>query len=88
MKSTTVDSRGQVHCPKCGATDFTDKRTVKGKVLGGLLAPKRLVCRGCGTALKKAGGESTVAPAQPVVLEMDRQRPPDEDRPSRDSFRR
>lgn len=53
MKSTRVDADGTVRCPKCGASDFTDKRTVKGKLMGGLLAPKRLQCRGCGTSLKK-----------------------------------
>jgi len=53
VKKTKVDDDGRVRCPKCGASDFSDKRTVKGKLVGGVLAPKRLVCRGCGAALKK-----------------------------------
>ena len=54
MKSTKVDREtGQVSCPKCGAVgQFTQKRSVKGKVALGLLAPKRLSCMGCGALLK------------------------------------
>jgi ribosomal protein S27E len=52
MKSTKVDPDGTVRCPKCGATSFVNKRSIKGKLAGGLLAPKRLKCNGCGTMLK------------------------------------
>jgi len=52
MKSTKVDETGTVRCPKCGANGFTSKRSAKGKVMGGLLAPKRLKCQGCGKMLK------------------------------------
>lgn len=53
MKSTRVDDDGTVRCPKCGATgSFVMKRTGKGKLVGGLLAPKRLRCNGCGAYLK------------------------------------
>jgi uncharacterized Zn finger protein len=52
MKSTKVDAEGTVRCPKCGATSFVNKRSIKGKVMGGLMAPKRLKCNGCGTMLK------------------------------------
>lgn len=52
MKSTKVID-GKVTCPKCGAQGaFTAKRSVKGKVALGLIAPKRLKCSGCGTMLK------------------------------------
>jgi hypothetical protein len=53
MRSTTVDAEGVVRCPKCGASSFSDKRTLKGKIALGVMAPKRLICRGCGRALKK-----------------------------------
>lgn len=54
MKKTQVDVSGDVRCPKCGAKSFSEKRTVKGKLMGGFLAPKRLKCQGCGTMLKAA----------------------------------
>ena len=53
MKRVTVEE-GVVRCPKCGASSFRPKRSVKGKVALGLLSPKRLKCNGCG-ALVKAG---------------------------------
>lgn len=53
MKKTQVDASGSVRCPKCGANSFTQKRTVKGKMMGGVIAPKRLKCNGCGTPLKR-----------------------------------
>lgn len=53
MKKTQVDAEtGDVRCPKCGARSFSQKRSVKGKMMGGLMAPKRLKCQGCGTMLK------------------------------------
>lgn len=54
MKSTVVDeTSGDVRCPKCGAKSFTSKRSAKGKMSMGLMAPKRLKCNGCGTMLKR-----------------------------------
>ena len=56
MKTTRVDAEGNVRCPVCGAIDsFTVKRTGKGKLVAGLLAPKLLKCNGCGTNLKRSG---------------------------------
>lgn len=52
MKKTQVDESGDVRCPKCSAKSFSAKRSVKGKMMGGVLAPKRLKCQGCGTMLK------------------------------------
>lgn len=53
MKKTQVDpDSGDVRCPKCRAKSFTSKRSVKGKMMGAFLAPKRLKCLGCGTMLK------------------------------------
>lgn len=64
MKSTIVDSQGNVHCPKCGSTQFTSKRTGKAK-WGGVITlgvgvaamPKRLKCQGCGENLKTGSGK-------------------------------
>jgi DNA-directed RNA polymerase subunit RPC12/RpoP len=53
MKKTQVDESGNVRCPKCGANSFTQKRTAKGKMMGGVMAPKRLKCNGCGAPLKR-----------------------------------
>lgn len=55
MKRTVVDENGDVRCPKCGAKNsFMTKRTGKGKLTAGLLAPKRLKCNGCGANLKRS----------------------------------
>lgn len=65
MKSTIVDPEtGDVRCPVCGARNsFTVKRTTKAKWtagltigVGALAMPKRLMCNGCGTNLKRSGG--------------------------------
>jgi hypothetical protein len=64
MKATTVDTDGTVRCPVCGATSFTSKRTIKGKLAAGVLAPKRLKCDGCGTDLKR--GEPPRRPTSPA----------------------
>ena len=41
-------------CPKCGGTQFTAKRSVLGKAIGGVLAPKSEVkCVTCGTIFKR-----------------------------------
>jgi hypothetical protein len=53
MRRTKVDQQGNVRCPKCGATGgFVQKRTIKGKIGFGILAPKRLKCLGCGAMMK------------------------------------
>jgi hypothetical protein len=59
VKTTRVDSQGNVRCPVCGAINsFTVKRTGKGKLVLGVAAPKRLKCNGCGTNLKRGGANS------------------------------
>jgi hypothetical protein len=41
-------------CPKCGGTQFTAKRSMKGKVAIGVFAPKTQVkCVACGTMFKR-----------------------------------
>lgn len=41
-------------CPKCGGTSFTAKRSVKGKVAAGVVAPKTQVkCVTCGAMFKR-----------------------------------
>ena len=55
MRSTKVDkATGEVRCPKCRGNNFASQRSIKGKIAGGLLAPKRLKCNGCGTMLKRS----------------------------------
>lgn len=46
---------GTLRCPKCGSTQFKAKRSLKGKMLGGvLLAPKsRVKCEACGKQFKR-----------------------------------
>lgn len=43
-----------VRCPKCGSSSFKSKRSLKGKIAGGLLAPKtRVKCEVCGKQFKR-----------------------------------
>lgn len=51
-KFTSVSKSGA--CPRCGGTNFKAKRSVKGKVAAGLLAPKTQVkCTSCGLMFKR-----------------------------------
>lgn len=46
---------GELACPKCGGTQFTAKRSITGKILGGVLAPKTMVrCVTCATTYRRA----------------------------------
>lgn len=77
MKSTIVDTDGNVRCPVCNGTSFTLKRTGKAKLgagvagvltlgVGGALAigamPKRVYCLGCGENLKTGKPGDSAAP--------------------------
>lgn len=53
MRSTQVNEAGDVVCPKCSAKSFSQKRSAKGKMTMGFMAPKRLKCNGCGQMLKR-----------------------------------
>lgn len=53
-------------CPVCGGGSFVAKRTKKGVVAAGLLAPKRVRCVRCGESLRTGD-----APAQPTSYEQD-----------------
>jgi predicted RNA-binding Zn-ribbon protein involved in translation (DUF1610 family) len=63
QRLSTVGRQGAtgLACPKCGGTQFTAKRSMKGKVVGfstlgvgGLLAPKSMVkCVACGTMFRR-----------------------------------
>jgi uncharacterized protein (DUF983 family) len=45
---------GALACPKCGGTSFKAKRSAKGKLAGGFLAPKtRVKCETCGEQYKR-----------------------------------
>jgi len=45
---------GTIRCPKCGSTAFRSKRSLKGKLAAGLLAPKtRVKCEVCGKQFKR-----------------------------------
>lgn len=46
--------QGVLTCPKCGSTAFKSKRSLKGKVAMGLMAPKsRVRCEACGETFKR-----------------------------------
>lgn len=62
MDSVKVDRDGIVRCPRCGSTQFNQKRTGKAKWAGVMMVgvgvaamPKRLHCMGCGKNLKTQG---------------------------------
>lgn len=43
-----------LRCPKCGGASFKAKRSLKGKVAAGVLAPKsRVKCETCGKVFKR-----------------------------------
>jgi hypothetical protein len=53
---TAVGTRGErgVACPRCGASQFTAKRSMAGKTGFGVLAPKTMVrCVACGLMFKR-----------------------------------
>lgn len=51
-KFTQVARQGA--CPRCGGMQFTAKRSVKGKLAAGVLAPKTQVkCNSCGLMFKR-----------------------------------
>lgn len=52
MLNIQIDDAGTLHCAKCGATSFTQKRTFASKAVlgvGALLTSKKLKCQACGT---------------------------------------
>ena len=80
MKNVQVDSNGQLHCWKCGAMAFTEKRTLRAKTVGvvafgagALLAKKKLRCQACGeyndvgSADTFKGGEATTTTTSSTV---------------------
>jgi uncharacterized protein with PIN domain len=53
-RATFSDVSDDGRCPNCGGTEFTAKRSVKGKIGFGLLARKSQVrCVSCGTMFKR-----------------------------------
>ncbi|MGZ6854340.1 MAG: hypothetical protein ACXVGC_09825 [Mycobacteriaceae bacterium] len=52
MKKVKKSADG-AFCPKCQGQQFIGKKTLKGRLAGGLLfAPQRLMCVTCGEVLK------------------------------------
>lgn len=54
MRKVVRNENNQAACRKCGSTSLTAKRSKKGLMAGGLMAPKRLKCQICGH-LNKSG---------------------------------
>lgn len=49
-----TQTAGGLACPKCGSTSFCPHRSLKGKVMLGLLAPKsRVECVACRKEFKR-----------------------------------
>lgn len=49
-----ISETGSAGCPKCGGQQFKAKRSVKGKMVGGLLSPKTQVkCLACGAMYRR-----------------------------------
>jgi hypothetical protein len=50
LSQVGTHTSGGLACPDCGGTQFTAKRSVSGKMVAGVLAPKtRVKCVTCGT---------------------------------------
>lgn len=75
-----VQGAAGLACPRCGSTQFTAKRSKKGKVIGVttlgvgvLLAPKSQVkCVACGNMYKRGGRSDTIGhpPQAPTVVHV------------------
>lgn len=59
MEHIRIDAAGELYCPKCGARQFSNRRTRGAKLamgvtagVGALAAPKRMQCLGCREYLK------------------------------------
>lgn len=51
MKDVRIDSNAELRCFNCGGKGFTEKRTVRSKVMvgvGTMLTKKKLKCQTCG----------------------------------------
>lgn len=51
MKNVRVDHDGELRCWNCGAKGFTEKRTLRSKMVvgvGALMTKKKLKCQTCG----------------------------------------
>ncbi len=51
MKNVRIDENGELRCWNCGGRSFTEKRTMRSKVIvgvGALLTKKKLKCQICG----------------------------------------
>lgn len=54
LSKAGVQTDGGLRCPKCNGVSFTAKRSLKGKMMLGVLAPKsRVKCVTCGESFKR-----------------------------------
>ena len=73
MKNVCVDSSGELRCYNCGSKGFTEKRTVRAKMLSPVLAPltkKKLKCQVCGEYNDSGNADPYTGPASKKYRKM------------------
>mgnify|MGYP000170900832 CR=1 FL=1 len=73
MKNVCVDTEGELRCWNCGNKAFTEKRTVRSKVLLGtaaLLTKKKLKCQVCGEYNDTGEADPYTGPASKKYRKM------------------
>ena len=73
MKNVCVDSNGELRCYNCGSKGFTEKRTLRAKMLvgvGALLTKKKLKCQVCGEYNDSGNADPYTGPASKKYRKM------------------
>ncbi len=73
MKNVCVDSSGELRCYNCGSKGFTEKRTVRAKMMvgvGAMLTKKKLKCQVCGEYNDSGNADPYTGPASKKYKKM------------------
>jgi hypothetical protein len=73
MKNVCVDSSGELRCYNCGSKGFTEKRTMRAKLLvgvGAMLTKKKLKCQVCGEYNDSGSADPYTGPAAKKYRKM------------------
>ena len=73
MKNVCVDNAGELRCYNCGSKGFTEKRTMRAKMLvgvGALLTKKKLKCQVCGEYNDSGNADPYTGPASKKYRKM------------------
>jgi len=73
MKNVCIDKSGDLRCYNCGSKGFTEKRTLRSKVIigvGSLLTKKKLKCQVCGEYNDTGNADEYKGPASKKYTKM------------------